>query len=87
MRVRFPSGAQKHFSVFAIKVAPYSFMTARELVANLAGNLLIIGKTYDVTCVKMPKHEHKYLAFPSVNFFRKCIQYSYALYINPWELP
>ena len=28
-------------------------MTARELVANLAGNLLIIRKRYDVTCAKM----------------------------------
>ena len=34
------------------KVAPYSFMTARKLVTNLAGNYLIIGEKYDVTCVK-----------------------------------
>ena len=41
-----------------LKVAPY--MTARKLVTNLVGNQLIIGEKYDVTCVKMPKNEHKY---------------------------
>ena len=40
--------------VSSIKVASKGFMTARELVANLVGNLLIIGKMYDVTCVKKP---------------------------------
>ena len=37
------------------KLTPYSFMTARDLEANLARNWLIIGKRYDVTCVKMSK--------------------------------
>ena len=51
-------------------MASYSFMPARELVTNLAGDQLIIGKKYDVTCVKMHKNERKYLAFPSVNVFK-----------------
>ena len=52
-----------------LKVAHYSFITARELVTNFAGNWLIVGKKYEVTCVKMPINEHIYLAIPSVSFF------------------
>ena len=33
----------------------HSVLCPRKLVANLTGNLLIIGKTYNVTCVKRPK--------------------------------
>ena len=64
------------------KVAPYSFMTERKLVTNLAGNSLIIGEKYDVTCVKMPNNERKYLAFPSVNFFEGLCSARQRLYLS-----
>ena len=40
-----------NIKTYHIKVAPYSFITARELVANLAGNYLMIGENYDVTII------------------------------------
>ena len=42
---------------------------------------MIIGKKYDVTCVKMPKNEHKYLAFSSLNFFERLYSSRQRLYL------
>ena len=50
-------------------------MTAREIVANLSGIVLIIGEKYDVIYVKMTKIIHKYHAFPSEHFFFNFVQF------------
>ena len=70
------------FSIFPFKVAPYSFMTARKLVTNLAENWLIIRKKYDVTCAKMPQNEHKYLAFPLVNISKSLYCSRQRIYLS-----
>ena len=50
-----------------IKVAPYNFMTARDLVTNLAENSLIIGKKYDVTSLKMNANILRFLRWIFLN--------------------
>ena len=43
---------------------------------------MIIGKKYDVTCVKMPKNERKSLSFPSVNVFKSLYSSRQRLYLS-----
>ena len=54
--------------LFLAKITIYVYLGGSLLFYD-RGKLIDNRGKYDVTCVKMPKNEHKYLAFPSSEKF------------------
>ena len=61
-----------------MKLDSHAFQVAREFGGKLIDN----REKYDVTCVKMTKNASRYLAFPTLHFFKSLYSSRQSIHLS-----